>query len=453
MLQSYLARDEGKTLEFKENCKSLQHIVQTAVAFANTAGGSIVIGVRDRTKEVVGVKDPLAEEERLANAFADGIRPLLIPDIQIHSWRDRELIVVNIPHSIGPYYVRSEGSESGVYIRLGSTNRQAGPEMIGEIRLLARNTFFDEQPCTETSSEEVDFRAASEFFAAISHPLNSPERKSLGLVVEYRGREVPTNGAVLLFGKNRRRLFPDVNIRCARFRGIVTSRFIDQTEIDEYLPKAVESAVFFVERHTLQGIEIGRIRRKERSEYPSTAVREAIINAVVHADYSISGTGTKLAIFDDRIEITNPGLLPFGLTIEAALSGVSRLRNRVIGRTFRELSFIEQWGSGIGRMLAVCNEAGLKPPRFEEMGTNFRVTLFGTRIAVPARPNWHNQLIRYLSEKGHISTQEAARFWKTSDRTARTRLRNLVTDGILAEMGTGPKDPYRTYVLKEDHYE
>jgi len=453
MIQSYLARDEGKTLEFKENCKFLQHIVQTAVAFANTAGGSIVIGVRDRTKEVVGVKDPLAEEERLANAFADGIRPLLIPDIQIHSWRDREVIVVIIPHAIGPYYVRSEGSESGVYIRLGSTNRRAGPEMIGEIRLLARNTFFDEQPCTEASSEEVDFRAASEFFAAVSRPLNSPERKSLGLVVEYRGREVPTNGAVLLFGKNRRRLFPDANIRCARFRGIDTSRFIDQTEIEEYLPKAVESAVSFVERHTLQGIEIGRIRRKERSEYPSTAVREAIINAVVHADYSISGTNTKLAIFDDRIEITNPGLLPFGLTIEAALSGVSRLRNRVIGRTFRELGLIEQWGSGIGRMIAVCTEAGLKPPRFEEIGTNFRVTLFGTRVAVPIRPDWHNQFIRYLSQRGNISTQEAARFWKTSDRTARTRLRKLVTDGVLAEMGTGPKDPYRTYVLKEGHYE
>jgi ATP-dependent DNA helicase RecG len=91
--------------------------------------------------------------------------------------------------------------------------------MIGEIRLLARNAFFDEQPCTETNSEDVDFRAASEFFADISRPLNSPERKSLGLIIEYRGREVPTNGAVLLFGKQRRRLFPDANIRCARFQG------------------------------------------------------------------------------------------------------------------------------------------------------------------------------------------------------------------------------------------
>jgi predicted HTH transcriptional regulator len=104
-------------------------------------------------------------------------------------------------------------------------------------------------------------------------------------------------------------------------------------------------------------------------------------------------------------------------------------------------------------MLAVCAEAGLKPPRFEEIGTNFRVILFGTRVAVPARPDWHNQLIRYLAQKGQISTQEAARLWKTSDRTARTRLRKLVTDGVLAEMGTGPKDPYRTYVLKEGYPE
>lgn len=453
MIQSYLARDEGKTLEFKENCKSIQHIVQTAVAFANTSGGTIVIGVRDRTKEVVGVLEPLVEEERLANAFADGIRPLLIPDIQIQSWRDRERIVITIPHAIGPYYVRSEGPESGVYVRLGSTNRRAGPEMIAEIRRLARNTFFDEQPCTEVSSEEIDFRAASELFAAVSRPLNPPDRKSLGLVVEYRGREVPTNGAVLLFGKSRRSLFRDAVIRCARFRGTDTSKFIDHQEIDEYLPKAVESIVSFVERHTLQGIEIHRIRRKERPEYPSPAIREAIINALVHADYSIGGTNTKFAIFDDRIEITNPGLLPFGLTIEAALSGVSRLRNRVIGRTFRKLGLIEQWGSGIGRMLAVCAEAGLRPPRFEEIGTNFRVTLYGSRVAIPVRPDWHNKLLDHLTRKGQISTQEAARLWKTSDRTARTRLRKLVIDGILAEMGTGPKDPYRVYVLKKGYFE
>jgi len=269
MIQAFLARDEGKTLEFKENCRSLQQIVRTAVAFANTSGGAIVIGVRDQTKEVVGVADPLREEERLASAFADAIRPLLIPDIQIHAWRDRELIVISIPHTIGPYYVQSEGPESGVYIRLGSSNRRAGPEIIAEIQRLARNTFFDEQPCTEINSEGIDFRAASEFFAAVSRPLTPPKQKSLGLVIEYGSREVPTQGAVILFGKDRRRFFPDATIRCARFRGTDTSRFIDQTEIDEYLPKAIESTISFIERHTRQGFEIGRVQRRE---YPQGAL-------------------------------------------------------------------------------------------------------------------------------------------------------------------------------------
>jgi len=354
-----------------------------------------------------------------------------------------------VPHTIGPYYVKSEGLEKGVYIRLGSTNRRAGPEIIAEIQRLSRNVFFDEQPCTEINSEDIDFRAASEFFTEISRQLTLPRRKSLGLLVSHGGRYVPSQGSVLLFGKNRRDIFPDAIIRCARFQGTDTTRFLDQTEIDEYLPKAVETIVSFIERHTIEAVEIGRIRRKELPEYPPQAVRESIINAVVHTDYSIGGMDIKVAVFDDRIEITNPGFLPFGLTLDAALSGVSKLRNRVIGRIFRELKLIEQWGSGIGRMISSCKELGLQPPQFEEIGTSFRVTLFGRRVSIPKMPGWHSDLLSYLAEMDEITTKEAARMWKTSDRTARTRLRKMVDDGVLAEVGTGPKDPRKTYILKK----
>lgn len=449
MIEAFVARDEGKTLEFKENCRSLRHIVRTAVAFANTAGGTIVIGVRDKTKEVVGIADPLAEEERLANACADSIRPLLVPDIQIHAWRKLHLIVVAVPHAVGPFYVRSEGPEAGVYVRLGSTNRPAGPELLAELQRLARNTFFDEQPCSGASSEDIDFRAASELFAAVSRPLTPAKQRSLGLIVARGAREIPSIGAVLLFGKERGRLFPSATIRCARFLGKDTARFLDQTEIDEHLPKAVDSVVAFIERHTRQGIEIGRVRRRDVPEYPVEAVREAVINAIVHADYSIGGAGTKIAIFDDRIEITNPGLLPFGLTLEAALAGVSRLRNRVIGRAFRELGLIEQWGSGLGRMAAACEKAGLPSPRFEELGTNFRVTLFGERVKAPERPEWQSALLAHLAKKGPITTQEAASLWGVAIRTARYRLLGLVRDGLIAEVGRGRTDPRRGYVLKE----
>ena len=171
MIHSYLSRNEGKTLEFKENCRPVRGIIRTAVAFANTAGGSIAIGIRDKTKEIVGLNDPLADEERLANVFAQGIEPLLVPDLRIHSWRDRELIVVSVAHTVGPYYVQSEGPKSGVYVRLGSTNRRAGPEMIAELQRRARNTSFDEQPFPESNSEDIDFRAASEFFRKTARSL------------------------------------------------------------------------------------------------------------------------------------------------------------------------------------------------------------------------------------------------------------------------------------------
>jgi predicted HTH transcriptional regulator len=449
MIESLLARGEGKTLEFKENCRSLDRIVRTAVAFANTAGGKIVIGVKDKTKDVVGVVDPLLEEQRLANAFADGIRPLLVPDIQIHAWRKLHLIVVAVPHVVGPFYVRSEGPKDGVYVRLGSTNRPAGPELFAELQRLARNTFFDEQPCDGTSSDDIDVRAASELFAGVGRPLTPSKRKSLGLMVTQGSKELPTIGTVLLFGKNRARLFPSATIRCARFLGKDTVKFLDQTEIAEHLPQAVDSVVAFIERHTRQGIEIGRVRRRELPEYPAEAVREAVINAIVHADYSIGGAGTKVAIFDDRIEITNPGLLPFGLTLETALAGVSRLRNRVIGRVFRELKLIEQWGSGLGRIRATCRDAGLAAPRFEELGTNFRVTLFGERVRAPTQPEWHSTLLAHLAKEGRITTQEAAGLWKTSARTARSRLLAMVKSGLVAEVGRGPTDPYRVYVLRE----
>jgi ATP-dependent DNA helicase RecG len=230
LLHNLLARNEGKTLEFKETAGTLRNIVRTVVAFANTAGGDLLLGVRDRTREVTGVKDALDIEERLANTFSDSISPLLMPDMQIVSWRNRELVVITVPHSIGPYYVKNEGPDSGVYVRLGSTNRRADAVMIEEIRRLARNSYFDEQPRIDIDSEAIDFRAASEFFARAGRNLTPAKYRPLGLITEHQGRPVPTQGAILLFGTSRRTLFPDALIRCARLAGSDRNRFLDQVD-------------------------------------------------------------------------------------------------------------------------------------------------------------------------------------------------------------------------------
>jgi len=146
---------------------------------------------------------------------------------------------------------------------------------------------------------------------------------------------------------------------------------------------------------------IGPVRRVDRWTVPPVAVREAIINAIVHADYAERGSPIRVAVFDDRIEVENPGLLPLGLTIDDIRKGVSKLRNRVIGRVFHELGLIEQWGSGIQRMTAACQETGLPVPVLEEVGAQFRVCA----------------------------------------RATRTRLADLVQRGLVVEVGSGPQAP------------
>ena len=118
------------------------------------------------------------------------------------------------------------------------------------------------------------------------------------------------------------------------------------------------------------------LQRIDTYEIPLEAIREALVNAVVHRDYSISGADIKFAVFDDRIEITSPGALPKALEIEDILSGRSEIRNKVIARFFKEIHFIEQWGAGIKKILKACKSAGIREPEFRESGLFFKVILY-----------------------------------------------------------------------------
>lgn len=259
-------------------------------------------------------------------------------------------------------------------MRVGSTNRRADAELIEELRRFVRGEGFDEQPLPGLGSEAIDFRAASESFAPF-RALRRRDLETLRLVGYHQGKTVPTVGGMILFGNDRERHFPDAWIQAGRFAGSDKSRILDRIKIHSFPVQAVEEAIAFVQKHSWHGASIGAVRRTDRWSLPPEAVREALINAVVHTDYSQRGAPIRLSIFADRLEIENPGLLPFGLTVEDLPHGVSKLRNRVIGRVFQALGLIEQWGSGIQRMTAVCRDAGLPPPIFEELATRFRVTI------------------------------------------------------------------------------
>ena len=448
-LVDLLKRPEGKTLEFKRDISSPDGALKTIVAFANTAGGTLLIGVEDKSGHVRGVVQVLDLEERLANLISDHVAPRLVPEIEILPWRRTQVLAVQVyPSSTRPHHIRREGPEAGVYVRVGSTNRRADRELIEELRRFSRGEAFDEKPMPGLDSEALDFRAASESFAAV-RAITRRDLETLRLVTDHQGRKVPTVAGMLLFGRERERHFPDAWIQAGRFRGADKSAIVDRAEIHSFPVRAIEAAIAFVEKHAMHGAEIGSVRRKERWNLPPVAVRETVINAVAHTDYAQRGAPIRVSIFDDRLEVENPGLLPFGLTIEDLHHGISKLRNRVIGRVFHSLGLIEQWGSGVQRMTAACTEMGLAPPRLEEIATRFRVTIFTERVSPPALDKTDQAIVGALAGRKGLLTSEIAGMIGLTPRATRTRLARLVGSGLIREVGTGPQDPKRRYFRAE----
>ncbi len=448
-LVDLLKRQEGKSLEFKRDLSSPDGVLRTMVAFANTAGGVVLIGVEDRTRRVRGVEDPLETEERLANLIADNIHPRLVPEIEILPWRETSVIGVQVHLSgTSPHHFKRLGPDKGVFVRVGSTNRLADRSLIEELRRHARGVVFDEQPLPELYSEAIDFRAASELFAPVRR-LRREDLRTLRIVTRHQGREVPSVGGLLLFGKDRHAYFPDAWIHAGRFEGTDRRRILDTAELRSLPVMALEEAIRFVQKHMTREAVIGAVRRLDRWTLPPAALREVVINAVVHADYSQTGAPIRVSLFDDRLEVDNPGLLPFGLTVEDLRRGTSKLRNRVIGRVFHELGLIEQWGSGIQRMTAACREAGLEEPVLEEIGTHFRVTIYTARRRRPATDARDQAILALLAKKGGLATHQVAKELGISERATRTRLISLIDRGLVVEVGSGPQDPRRRYYLAE----
>lgn len=233
----------------------------------------------------------------------------------------------------------------GVYVRLGSTNRQADRELIAELQRSVDGIAFDALPMPELSIDDLDLTTAQALFGD-TRRLDAQSLRTLKLLINYQGREVPTKGAVLLFGKQRTFHFADAWIQCGRFFGTEKIDIFDHIDINAPLPKAVDEVMLFLKKHAFRGADLSEIRRKDVWSIPLGILREAVINAIVHADYSQRGAPIRVVFLDDRIEIENPGLFLPGLTLEDIKQGTSKIRNTVIARVFRELHLIEQWSSG-----------------------------------------------------------------------------------------------------------
>ena len=371
-----LKADEGKTLEFKQDLSSPRKLLKTLVAFANTAGGRIIIGVTDRIREPIGIDNPLDEEERLCNLIADSISPRLVPNVEMTTIGGKTLLVVEVFLSNSrPHYLRSEGPETGVYVRLGSTNRQADRELIAELRRSVEGVAFDELPMVELSAHDLDIEAAQEAFGD-NRKLDEQALLTLKLLARHQNKPVPTKGGILLFGRQRTQHFSDAWIQCGRFFGTEKIDIFDHIDIDVPLPKAVDEVMLFLKKHAYRGADLSEVRRKDVWSIPLGILREVIINAIVHSDYSQRGAPIRVVFLDDRIEVESMGILLPGLTIEEMKQGTSRIRNPVLARVFKELHLIEQWGTGVRRIFAEARDLGLPEPKIEEIGLRLRFTVY-----------------------------------------------------------------------------
>ncbi|WP_052813170.1 ATP-binding protein [Desulfonatronum thioautotrophicum] len=378
-VEELLKRPEGKTLEFKQDLSAPKNILKSVIAFANTAGGTVVIGRAD-DGTVVGVGDVLDAEERLANLIADSIAPGMMPEIEAVTVADKALLLVRVAHWPGPFYLKAKGPEDGVFVRLGSTNRQADAATLEALRRLHHTRTFDQLPCAGTDESDLDQAGLQRWFAHQKRPLNVSALESLGIVAHQGGRRLASNAGVILFGTTeaRQRCFPDARISCARFLGRDKSEFLDRQDMDGLL-EALVDVPKFIARNTRLASRINGMQREDVSEYSAVALREVLVNAVAHADYALSGMRFFVSIFSDRLEIQSPGMFPFGMTLENFKAGVSRIRNRAICRVLREMGFMEEWGSGYQRIIEACRLGGYPEPQWQELGACIRVVF-------PSRP-------------------------------------------------------------------
>ena len=372
-----LSEREGTRLDFKRDLSSMKRVLETVCSFLNTAGGTLVVGVEDQTRVVLGLDDVEKQEEKLANSVASAIEPQPTVQLEIVTHEDRDLLLLRAAYAAGPFFIRERGKEKGAFVRIGSNSLPASPEKVAELERARRMGAWDQEPMPGLTRDDLDRQAIKRWLDVVGERPTDAKLRGLGILIEYGGMPVPTRAGIILFGREQAIHFPDAQIRCVQFRGADKSKPVVKSEDrDDTVLDGIEAAVRFIERNTDRIVRItGRTRREELDPYPPPAVREVLNNAVAHADYAVEGASIFVALYSDRLEISSPGTWPPGFSREDFESGVSLRRNKAISRVLMRLGVIEGYGSGYDRVIAACREGGYPEPEWIENGPQIKVVL------------------------------------------------------------------------------
>lgn len=474
-----IQKGEGLNLELKrEWVQDKNKFLKTVSAFSNTSGGFIVFGVDDKTKEII----PISENEQpklidaIANSISDNIEPQITPKITVETNKQgKSVVVVQIfSNSNCPYYIKSLGKEKGSFIRVGATSRLADEKNLYELELIGKRSSFDSIPCRELYSNDRFFNEEKiktlcdelssmiKKINAYSPDVTTDTLESLGLLVR-NGSDLMPSIAFGILSSVELPAFEQSVVRCAAFKGTDKSIFLDRLDCSGPLYKQIEDAFQFVIKNIKVGMEIDGIQGKNKYEFPPEAIREAIVNAVVHRNY-LYPEHVQIAIYEDRIDIISPGSLVHDLTLEQALDGVSKLRNPVLAKVFQKIGLMEEWGSGLRRIRNSCADARVNPPKFVDSNIEFKTQFFrGEYFAdiskrllqrmenIPSIfPKTAEQTFDYLKEHPAATNQEIAAALNISDRSVRTHCSILKNAGYINRTGSDKKGEWIILKDKEE---
>lgn len=404
---------ENSRVEFRRDTIDNRSLAKELVAFADLSGGRVFLGVEEdgrvgglSRQDSPGRGDAATPrtyrqlEEWVMTACRDKVRPELVPDFEVlfEVEPGKDVAVVQVHRSWIVHHVWHDNHRT-YYIRVGTQSREASWEELQRLSQQRGDLRVEVRPVTGSSMANLDLRRLTDYFQRVrEQPVPTDEDLetwrallvNTEILAEVDGATVATVAGILLFGTQPNRFLPQAGVDAvaypgmekdyaaierATLRGPMTPlygrRKVSETHIEHPLVEngLVEQAIHFVRRNTTVTAELeDGARRKERWDYPEEAVREAIVNALVHRDYLLSSTDIELSIYEDRLEVISPGRLPNDITPERMRTGCRAARNQLLKDIMRDYGYLEHMGMGVPRKIikGMREHNGTEPDLIEE---------------------------------------------------------------------------------------
>ena len=427
ILKIVSAEGEGQKVEFKAK---LSGLAKEMVAFANASGGSIFLGIAD-DGQIVGV----ADSNRLRSQIQD-IANNCDPRLPVRLVSHRRVIEIVVPEGTDKPYSCNEG----FFLRIGPNSQQLTRDEIFRFAIRSNKVRFDEQFETTADSEDLlDNDKIRQFLLKRGLPERTKASDlliNIGLAQKQQNRLLLTRAALLFFGRDPQRHFPEAYVTSALYADETRAKVLDRLDVKGTLEEQVTGTVGFIRRNLRVSYRIEKAGpREEIPEIPEAVYREAVLNALTHRDYFSDTTHVYVHMHPGRMEISNPGGLPDGLSLEE-LGTRAVPRNRLIADIFYRMGYVERLGSGIYRMRSAMAAEHLPAPRFLPTMNAFKVELFSSFLTAGLSQE-EAEICQWLSHKGRATIREFQEAFSLAKATMNRRLAKLAKDGLIKVHGSG----------------